>query len=111
MRQVQLQEDNDRLKAQMKQLQDQMDALKQRQKLDAQRLRALQMELRRMVGSMKAAQRARTGATKVAVGVDDDMSERMSRQHVHGVVQKINQEVRSAGDTNVVVEVVFVLNF
>ena len=90
MRQVQLQEDNDRLKAQMKQLQDQM---------------------RRMVGSMKAAQRARTGATKVAVGVDDDMSERMSRQHVHGVVQKINQEVRSAGDTNVVVEVVFVLNF
>ena len=67
--------------------------------------------MRRMVGSMKAAQRARTGATKVAVGVDDDMSERMSRQHVHGVVQKINQEVRSAGDTNVVVKVVFVLNF
>ena len=90
MRQVQLQEDNDRLKAQMKQLQDQM---------------------RRMVGSMKAAQRARTGATKVAVGVDDDMSERMSRQHVHGVVQKINREVRSAGDTNVVVKVVFVLSF
>ena len=108
MRQVQLEEDNDRLKAQMKQLQDQMDALKQRQKLDDQ---GATEELRRMVGSMKAAQRARTGATKVAVGVDDDMSERMSRQHVHGVVQKINQEVRSAGDTNVVVEVVFVLNF
>ena len=76
-----------------------MRALHARDAKFTNELQRREIELRRMVGAMKAAQRARTGATKVAVGVDDDMSERMSRQHVHGVVQKINQEVRSAGDT------------
>ena len=52
-------------------------------------------DLRRRVGSMQAAQRARREAPKVEVGEDGSESEKMSRQHVQTIVEEIHRSVRS----------------
>ena len=69
-----------------------------REAKDSAALRKKTADLKRRVGTMKAAQRARSEAAKVEVGGDGSESakaEKMSRQHVHSVVQEILGAVRS----------------